>query len=124
MKDERSGKFTISVSVSDQLFNLGVPPTFVAEALAIELGDTRLKAYLRKPALNGMIRFFELAAIMGLPLKFQKITISAFLNDLDERSSGSAYWSRYATAMQEVAREMGFPFDIVDGFEMRLGPAV
>lgn len=122
MKDDQTGKFVHVVQVSERLSVMKVPEKFVSYAKAIEAGKTKLKGYLRKPALNGMARFFELAVTLDLSLDFQKSTIVAFLDDLDKRSTGSAYWLRYANAMQEVACEMGYPFEVVDGFELRLGP--
>ena len=122
MKDDQTGKFVHVTQVSERLRAMDVPEKFVSHAKAIEAGETKLKGYLRKPALNGMARFFELAVALDLSLDFQKSTIVTFLNDLDKRSSGSAYWLRYANAMQEVAREMGYPFEIVDGFEVKLAP--
>lgn len=121
MKDDQTGKFVHVVQVSQRLSVMEVPEKFVSYAKAIEAGETKLKGYLRKPALNGMARFFELAVTLDLSLDFQKSTIVAFLDDLDKRSTGSTYWLRYANAMQEVAREMGYPFEIVEGFEVRLG---
>lgn len=121
MKDEQTGKFVRAGRISERLAAMEAPEKFVARARVIEAGETGLKGYLRKPALNGMIRFFELADSRGLPLEFQESTITAFLDDLDERSTGPAYWLRYANAMREVAREMGYPYEIVDGFEARLG---
>ncbi|MBO9436463.1 hypothetical protein J7394_19775 [Ruegeria sp. R13_0] len=121
MQDEKTGRFLAAVPVSRQLVAQGVPERYVSQSKAIEEGRTKIKAYLRKPALTGMARFFQLAADRGLPMEFEANTIIVFLDDLDERSTGSSYWLRFANAMQEVAREMGFPFDIVDGFEVRLG---
>lgn len=110
-----------AVRVSERLAVMEAPEKFVAQARAIESGETGLKGYLRKPALNGMIRLLELAIEEDLPLEFQENTITAFLRDLEERPTGTAYWLRYTNAMQEVAREMGFSFTIVDGFEARMG---
>ncbi|WP_027258675.1 hypothetical protein [Leisingera aquimarina] len=123
MKDEKTGKFVLAGRISERLAALEAPEKFVTQARAIESGETCLKGYLRKPALNGLARFFELAVSQGIPLEFQESTITAYLGDLDERSTGPDYWLRYTTAMQEVAREMCYPYEIIDGFEGRLGPA-
>lgn len=122
MRDKSTGKFVVAGPISECLAAMEAPEKFVKQARAIEAGETSLKGYLQKPALNGMFRFFDLAVTQNLPLDFQKSTIVAFLNDLDKRSTGTAYWLRYANAMQEVAREMGYSFEVIDGFEARLGP--
>lgn len=122
MKDKQTGKFVCTGRISEYLAAMEAPEKFVTQARAIESGETGLKGYLHKPALNGMFRFIDLAVNQDLPLDFQMSTIVAFLDDLDKRSTGPAYWLRYANAMQEVAREMGYPFQVIDGFEARLGP--
>ena len=79
-----------------------------------------MKGYLRTPALRGMVRFFEISLEQSLPADFTEKSIVAYLDDLQQHASGSSYWQRYTAAMQEVAREMGYPFEVVDGFEARL----
>ena len=121
-KDETSGRFKSATPVSQKLETSNIPGKFVDFARKIEESDVEMKDYLRTPALRGMIRFFEITLEQSLPAEFVEETIVTYLDDLQKRASSPAYWQRYTAAMQEVAREMGHTFEVVDGFEARLPP--